>query len=64
MAQINLSTNRNRLTGIENKPAVAMGEGGKDWEFGVSRYKLVYIKWLSSEVLLHRELCSVSCDKP
>ena len=50
---VDLSTNRNRLTGIENKPAVAMGEGGKDWEFGVSRYKLVYMGWISSEVLLY-----------
>ena len=53
MAQINLSTNRNRLTGIENKPAVAMGEGGKDWEFGVSRCKLLYIEWINDKVLLY-----------
>ena len=29
-----------------------MGKGGKDWEFGVSRYKLVYMKRISGKVLL------------
>ena len=24
-----------------------------DWEFGVSRYKLLYLEWLSNEVLLY-----------
>ena len=27
--------------------------GGKDWEFGVSRCKLLYIGWLNSKVLLY-----------
>ena len=49
---VDLSTNGNRLTGIENKPAVAMGEGGKEPEFGVSRYKLVYTGQISNTDLL------------
>ena len=38
---------RNRLTDIENKFMVIKGErgwGGVNWEFGVSRSKLLYIK--------------------
>ena len=34
---------------------VAKGEeggGGKHWEFGISRCKLVYIGWISNKVLL------------
>ena len=27
--------------------------GGKDWEFGTSRDKLLYIEWINSKVLLH-----------
>ena len=48
--------NRNRLTGIENRLVVAKGEGhqgGMDWEFGISRCKLVYIGWISNKVLLY-----------
>ena len=35
---------------------VAKGEGGgggKDWEFGISRCKLLYIGWINSKVLLY-----------
>ena len=48
--------NRNRLTEIENRLVVAKGEtggSGMDWEFGGSRYKLLYLEWISSEVLLY-----------
>ena len=33
-----------------------MGEEGgigKDWEFGISRGKLLYIKWMNNKVLLY-----------
>ena len=30
------------------------GRGGMDWEFGVSRHKLLYIDWINSKVLLYR----------
>ena len=46
---------RKRLTDIENRPVVAKGEGelGMEWEFGVSRYKLVYIERINNKVLLY-----------
>ena len=28
------------------------GVGGKDWEFGISKGKLLYIRWIKSKVLL------------
>ena len=27
--------------------------GGKDWEFGLSRFKLVFIGWINNKVLLY-----------
>ena len=42
-------------TDTENRLVVAKGEaveGGTDWEFGVSRGKLLYIGWINSKVLL------------
>ena len=27
--------------------------GGKDWEFGISRGKLLYIGWINNKVLLY-----------
>ena len=48
--------NRNRLTDIENRLVVAKGElggGGMDWEFGISRSKLLYIGWINNKVLLY-----------
>ena len=35
---------------------MAKGEGsgrGLDWEFGNSRYELVYIEWINNNVLLY-----------
>ena len=36
---------------------VAKGDGevggGKDWEFGINRCKLVYIGWINNKVLLY-----------
>ena len=29
------------------------GEGGMEWEFGISRCKLLYIDWINNKVLLH-----------
>ena len=43
-----------RLT--ENSCVVAkweVGRGGKDWKFGISRCKLVYIGWINNKVLLY-----------
>ena len=27
------------------------GGGGMDWEFGISRYKLLYVEWINHKVL-------------
>ena len=29
------------------------GGGGIDWEFGISRCKLLYIEWINNKVLLY-----------
>ena len=56
MAQMNLSPNRNRLTDRENGLVVAQawgwGGGSGDWEFGVSRCKLLHLEWTDNKVLL------------
>lgn len=42
--------------GIENRFVVDKEVGGKkmDWEFGVGRYKLLYVEWIDNKVLLLR----------
>ena len=55
MIQMNLST-KQKETDIESKLVVAKGEGvgrGTDWEFGISRCKLLYIGWINNKVLLY-----------
>ena len=38
---------------IEDRLVVAKGvRGGKNWVFGISRYKLLFIGWLNNKVLL------------
>ena len=56
MAQMNLSAKQKQTHRDEKKLVVAKGaEGGSgmDWEFGVSRYKLLHLEWMSNEVLLY-----------
>ena len=39
---------------MENRLVVAKEEEeGKDWEFGISRCKLLYIGWINNKVLLY-----------
>ena len=43
---------------MESRLVVAKGEGvgwrsRMDWEFGVSRFILLHLEWMSSEVLLY-----------
>ena len=41
---------------IENRTVVAKREGvggGMEWEFGISRCKLLYIGWINNKVLLY-----------
>ena len=43
------------LMDIENRLVVAKGEGvgrGVEWEFGVSRCKLLHVEWINNKVLL------------
>ena len=50
----------------ENRLVIAKGEedgNGMDWESGVSRRKLLHLEWISNEVLLHRELYPITCDR-
>ena len=47
---------RNRIRDIENRLVVAKWEEGRrglDWEFGIGRWKLVYIEWINNKVLLY-----------
>ena len=32
-------------------PRVRQSGGGKDWEFGISRCKLLYIGWINNKIL-------------
>ena len=51
-----LPQNRNGLTDIEHRLVVAKGEGGgngMDWEFGISRGKVLHLEWRSNEVMLY-----------
>ena len=52
---MNLSANRNRFTDIEKRLVFAKRDGGGSrmyWKFGVGRYKLLHLEWVSNEVLL------------
>ena len=52
--------------GISQKDRVVKGDrggSGVDGEFGVGRRKLLYLDWISNEVLLFGELYPVSWDR-
>ena len=56
MAQMKLSTKQKQTYNIEIRLVVANREGdggGKDWEFGISICKLLYIGWINNKVLLY-----------
>ena len=42
---------------IENRFVVAKGGGegwgGKDWEFGISRCRLLHVGWINNKVLMY-----------
>ena len=41
---------------MENRfvvPKRECGGNGMDWEFGVGRYKLLHLEWVTNEVLLY-----------
>ena len=54
MARMNLFTQEKETQDIENRLVVAKWEGGgsgMDWEFGVSRYKLLHLEWINWIIL-------------
>ena len=54
MTRMNLSRKR-KQTHVKDRFVVAEGGGGGggvDWEFRVSRCRLLYIEWINSEVPL------------
>ena len=54
--QLQSSSEVGKYIDIGNRYVVAKGDreiGGKDWEFGISGCKLVYIGWINSKVLLY-----------
>ena len=56
MAQMNLSKENKQTHGLEEQTCGCQGEGGRsgvDWEFGVSRCKLLHFEWMSNEILLY-----------
>ena len=56
MAQMKLSTEKKQTHGHGEYICSCQGGGegsGMDWEFGVGRCKLLYLEWISNEVLLY-----------
>ena len=56
MAQMNLSKENKQTHGLEEQTCGCQGEGGRsgvDWEFGVSRCKLLHFEWISNEIVLY-----------
>ena len=54
MIQMNLSTKQKQTHKHRGQTVVAQAEGDerrKDWEFGVSRYKLLYREWINKVLL-------------
>ena len=49
---MNLST-KQKQTHRHREPRGRGGGGGMDWEFGISRGKLLHIGWINNKVLLY-----------
>ena len=52
MTQINLSMKQKQTCRRREQTCGCKG-GGMDWEFGIIRYKLLYIEWINNKVLLY-----------
>ena len=51
---MNLSTEKKQTHGHGEQTCVCQrGGSGMDWEFGVSRCKLLHLEWISNDVLLY-----------
>ena len=56
MAQMNPSTEKKQTHGLREHTCGCQGGGGgngMDWDFGVSRCKLLHLEWISNEILLY-----------
>ena len=53
MTQISLSTKQKQTHGHRVFGERDQVWGRVDWEFGISRCKLLYIKWINNKVLLY-----------
>ena len=55
MTQMNLSTKQKQTHRYREQTCGHQGAGGRgtDWEFGISRCKLLYIGWINNKVLLY-----------
>ena len=55
MAQMNLSTNQKQTHRHREQTCGCQGGdgGGMEWEFGLSRCKLLHIEWINDNVLLY-----------
>ena len=52
MTQMNISMKQKQTHRHREQTCGCQG-GGKDWEFGISRCKLLYIEWMNNKVLLY-----------
>ena len=50
---MNLSMKQKQTHRHKDQTCVCQGGGGKDYEFGVGRYKLLSIGWINNKVLLY-----------
>ena len=54
MTQMHLSTRQKQTNRHKEQTCGCQGDGGgMDWEFGISRCKLLYIEWKNNKVLLY-----------
>ena len=55
MAQMNPSMKQKQTQGHREQTCDCQraGEGRMEWEFGISRGKLLYIGWINNKVLLY-----------
>ena len=57
MAKMNLSTKKKKTYKHRKQTCGGQGEAGGrrgvEWEFGVSRNKLLYINWINNKILLY-----------
>ena len=52
MTQMNLSTKQKQTHRHREQTCSCQG-GGEDWEFGISRCKVLYTGWMKKKVLLY-----------